>query len=149
MKILKSKNSDNTTMETTRKFLGTWILNPEASKYEAGTPPRKGSYTITKQAEKLLFRMIWTDTAGQEFDREYSERPDGKEHPYENKQMADAIRLTPISETILESEAIKDGRITMKARRELLDDSTMQVTLEGMLPDGQSYLNISRYRKQE
>jgi hypothetical protein len=134
-------------MERVQKFLGTWILQPEECRYESGEPPISGMYSISLQDETLWFQMVWTTIEGKEFKVEYCEIPDGEEHPYENKQLVDSIRLTPKSATVLESEGFKDDLLSMRATRELIEEDLMKVTFEGMLPEGQSYYNISVYKR--
>jgi len=128
-------------------FLGKWMLNPDRSNYELGEPPQSGTYEILEKDQILTFKMAWKDSAGDHHEMEYSEICDGKFHEYPVKEIADELCLRLKSESLLESIAKKGGKIVLSAKRELITDTEMKVTMSGRMPEGKSYDNVSWYSK--
>lgn len=112
-----------------------------------GEPPQSGTYEILQDGERLTFKMAWVDGQGGAHAMEYLEVCDGTFHDYPVKAIADEICLSLKSEVLLESVARKDGKVVLSAKRELLSDSDLKVTMSGRKPDGQSYNNVSWYAK--
>ena len=134
-------------MNNVESFIGKWTLNPEKSQYDLGTPPKSGTYEIIEQDGLLTFKMSWVDASDEKRFMEYTERCDGQFHKYPVKEIADEMRLTLTSPTILESESRKNGKLVMGAKRELLSKDTLQVTMSGLLPDGSVFQNQATYTK--
>ena len=129
-------------------FLGTWQLQPQQSAYEFGPSPAEGLYRISTDGQQYLFELEWKTAEGQQFETSFSGVPDGRQYPYENPQIADALSLTRVDEQTLDSASYKGGKRIAHARRELLDNSrTMRVTQSGQTPDGVTYSNVSYYNK--
>lgn len=129
-------------------FLGTWRLQPELSEYELGPPPQEGLYRITREGESYIFDITWKTADGQQLETSFSGIPDGKQVPYENPQLADALSFTRVDDLTLDSESFKGGQGIAHARRELIKDGrVMRVTQSGWLPDGAAFSNISYYQK--
>jgi hypothetical protein len=72
--------------------------------------------------QKVL-NMNWLGSQGEKQAMEYSEVCAGKFHDYLVKEIADEIRLILKNDTLLESEAKKDGNIILPARKELISSN--------------------------
>jgi hypothetical protein len=129
-------------------FPGIWQLKPELSAYEFGTPPAEGLYTIRAAGDVYLFEIVWKTAEGQSFKAAFSGIPDGKQYPYEDQQVADALSMTRVDELTLDSETFKGGKRIAHALRELIEDGrVMRVTQSGRTPDGETYSNVSYYTR--
>lgn len=129
------------------KFLGKWELIPGQAKYELGSPPSSGTYEIIADGDTLIFKMVWTDGEGKAHDMAYSEVCDGKFYDYPHTEIAYEICLGLKSDKLLESSAKKNGEIVLSAKRELISDSDLKVTMSGSLPNGAIYSNKAMYKK--
>ncbi len=134
-------------MASIDKFLGKWELVAGRSEYELGSPPSSGTYEIIMDGDKLIFRMEWSDSEGKDHEMEYSEVCDGEFHEYPNTEIADEICLSLKHDDLLESSAKKNGEIVLSAKRELISDSDLKVTMSGPLPNGTVYNNVAMYKK--
>jgi len=129
-------------------FLGAWELLPESSEYELGDPPAQGLYTISSDGDRYHFEIAWKTADGQRFESEFSGIPDGRPYAYEDSRVADALSLTRVDESSLDSESFRAGVRLAHARRALMEDGRMmRVTQSGQAPGGETFQNISYYRK--
>lgn len=130
-------------------FLGTWKLDPSQSQYEFGPPPKTGTYTLSRQGERLRFDVAWTDHNDQPFQVSFDMIPDGQQHPYDNPAVADFVSLTRVDERTLDSATFKGGQQIAYASRALsADGRTMTVSQSGSTPQGQTFTNVSVYHRQ-
>ena len=137
------------TISPTDPFLGTWLLEPAQSQYAFGPPPKTGTYTLSAQGEYIHFDIAWTDQNDQPFQHSFDMIPDGQQHPYENPAVADFGSLTRVNERTLDSATFKGGQQIAYASRVLSDDGlTMTVSQSGNTPQGEPFVNVSRYTKQ-
>lgn len=127
-------------------FLGKWQMLPEESDYAAGVPPKSGTYEILRNGDKLTFIMNWVSDTGKSQHMAYSEICDGQFHPYTDAPIADEICLTLQSDTILHSVARLNGKVALKAIRQLKANQLI-VTMSANLPDGTPFENHSVYKK--
>jgi hypothetical protein len=131
-------------------FLGTWVLDPTESRYEFGTPPQQGQYTLAYAKGTLEVTMDWTDAAGKDFHMVYSAVPDGLDHPYSDSPTVDTICTTLVDARTLDTISKKDGAVLAHGRRILSEDgSRMTVVQSGNKPDGERYENFAVYIKSE
>ncbi|PCJ27099.1 MAG: hypothetical protein COA96_04070 [SAR86 cluster bacterium] len=121
-------------MHNIENFLGKWKLSPEEALYEFGTPPSSGTYEIIKNGETLIFNMEWMDSKGESHNMSYSEICDGNFHELKDVPVADELRLTLKSNTLLESDARKNGVTVMSAQRELVTVNILCLVLVRMKP---------------
>ncbi|HKJ28051.1 MAG TPA: hypothetical protein VJ965_10460 [Anaerolineales bacterium] len=126
-------------------FLGKWMFIPERAAYEFGPPPKSGTYEILQDGQTLMFNIAWVDDKGEAQAVSYAEVCDGEFHDYPVKQAADEICLSLKHAALLESEARKGGRVVLSAKRELVSEDEMKVTMSGDRPDGSPYRNVSWY----
>jgi hypothetical protein len=129
-------------------FLGDWELEPESCVYEQSAPPRTGSYSISEGRDGLTFDMAWTDAEGENHEYGFAAMPDGKPHAFPGGDLADALSVTALSQTELNSAAFYKGRELMTATRTLVDEGAfMEVRQSVLLPDGTRPVNFARYRR--
>jgi len=130
-------------------FLGTWIMQPDLNDYQFGNPPQKGSYIIETDGEGYLVTMNWTTADGKDMTMDYHAIPDGKEYPTDPATGVDSMSMTRMSNTVLDSVAMKNGVMVAYGSRILSDDgNTMTVKQSGKTPDGQEFINTSVYVRQ-
>lgn len=130
-----------------QRFLGTWRLDPGASRYELGPPPLDGAYTLGYDGAHLHFDIAWTGADGKTQRQEIDAIPDGQEHAYPGPAI-DSVCYTLVDEVTLDSTASKNGRVMAHARRVLLGDgATMEIVQSGQRPDGGAFANRSLYRR--
>jgi hypothetical protein len=129
-------------------FLGLWQLIPEKSVYEHGEPPIGGNYTIEIQGDGYLIHMQWETFYGAWSEMSYTAVPDGQDHHYDDPVVADSISMTRIDEHTLDSDAKKGDSVVAHARRTLSDDlREMTVVQSGISPEGDTFRNLSVYRR--
>lgn len=129
-------------------FLGTWELEPAQAQYEAGQPPKSGTYAIAFDGERLHFTVDWVTADDKPMHTAFSAIADGQEHPFENPAQADSTCYTLTDAHMLENTASKGGQVIATARRTLSEDGqTMTVTQSGKLPDGKPFSNVAVYVK--
>jgi len=127
-------------------FVGAWQLQPELSDYESGAPPAEGLYTIRARDDSYLFDIGWKTADNHSFSADFSGIPDGKQYPYEDLQVAEAVSFTRVDYLTLDSETFKGGNRIAHARRELLKGGrVMRITQSGRTPDGMDFSNVSYY----
>ena len=131
-------------------FLGTWILDTEASSFEQGEPPRSATLKIEDEFGLVKFTMNQVTAEGEVVNDEFSAVPDGPETKLGKSGLVDAMRLVFKDDRNLVSEARRGGLTIMKAERELSKDGqTLTVTQTVHLIDVASFTNVSVYRRSQ
>lgn len=129
-------------------FLGSWILDAEASDFEQGDPPKSATLKIEDNFGMARFSMNQVAADGEVTNDMFEAMPDGPETKLGKSGLVDAMRLVFDGDRNLVSEARRGGLTIMKAERELSDDgNTLTVTQTVHLVDVASFTNISVYRK--
>ncbi|PTW63296.1 hypothetical protein C8N35_1011347 [Breoghania corrubedonensis] len=129
-------------------FLGTWILDVEASDFEQSAPPQAGSCRIDTEGQRLVFHMLALDAKGETTEAELKGVPDGKPVKLEESGLVDAMVLYFRPDGALVSEARRGGAALMTAARKISDDGrTMTITQTVHLPDDTSPIDTAVYRR--
>ncbi|MCX2725151.1 hypothetical protein [Roseibium salinum] len=129
-------------------FLGTWILDPDASEFEQGDPPKSATLKIEDNFGVAVFTMNQVSAEGEVTNDSFEAVPDGPEVKLGKSGLVDAMRLVFKDERTLVSEARRGGLTLMKAERELsADGRTLTVTQTVHLVDVASFTNISVYHR--
>ncbi|WP_428643487.1 hypothetical protein [Roseibium sp.] len=129
-------------------FLGTWILDTDASDFEQGEPPKSATLKIEDNFGMAVFTMNQVAADGEVTNDTFEAMPDGPEVKLGKSGLVDAMRLVFQGDRNLVSEARRGGLTIMKADRELSEDSrTLTVTQTVHLVDVSSFTNISVYRR--
>ena len=100
-------------------FIGRWVLLPENSVYEHGTAPISGGYEIDRRGSGLYMKMYWTNPDGVENEFGFEGVPDGKQRPFEVKDLVDQIKLECPNPRELTSRGYYQGELCMVAQRQL------------------------------
>jgi hypothetical protein len=130
-------------------FVGTWDLDPSTLDYQHGRPGRRAVYVIAARPDGgLTFDLDADDPDGNPMRIGYGGSLDGADQPLADKPAVDALTLTRLGPTLVESAAKKDGRIVDRWTRELqADGATMVIIQHGVRPDGSAFRNRSVYRR--
>ncbi|OJJ09906.1 hypothetical protein [Roseibium sp.] len=129
-------------------FLGTWILDSEASEFEQGDPPKSATLKIEDNFGMAVFTMNQVSADGDVTNDSFEAVPDGPEVKLGKSGLVDAMRLVFANDRNLVSEARRGGLTIMKAERELSEDGrTLTVTQTVHLVDVASFTNVSIYRR--
>lgn len=130
-------------------FLGTWVLQPAQSQYAFGQPPKTGTYQVSALGHQYRMDIHWTDASDNPFETAYQSTPDGVVYPFEGSPAVDAVCTTRVDERTLDSVSYKGDVEVAHARRVLSEDGqSMTVTQSGITPQGNTFHNISVYKKQ-
>lgn len=114
----------------TDPFIGKWEMDAELNVYESGRPPVSGLYIIEATAQGYHIAMHWRTVDGDDRSAEYGAIPDG------------------VDDRTLDSDAKAGGKVVSYARRVLSEDGqTMTITQSGTTAEGQSFNNVSIYRR--
>lgn len=129
-------------------FLGSWILDTDASDYEQGDPAQSGSYRIEADDLGLTFHMRWIDSDDEEQAVSFTGQPGTKEIALGKSGLADALVLYLEKEGGLISEARRQGTVIMRAVRRLSDNgATLTIEQTVHLPDDTTLTNTMVYRR--
>lgn len=110
-------------------FAGTWKLNLEKSKYNAGTPPKSEvrNYEALDNGERLTVNSVAAD--GSRVEWGYTVQFDGQYYPITGSGPADAIAVKLVSARRVEASLRKNGKVIETANRVVSDDGkTMTAT---------------------
>jgi hypothetical protein len=130
-------------------FLASWQLFPEKCIYEQGIAPKSGNYKIESvhNHRKLLIGSNWVTVDNQAFYTQYELMPDGEEHPFDNKELADAYKSSFPNSSTLHIQFFKDDRLHLDIKKEILSNGYMKITQTGTTPEGAAFTNAEVYHK--
>lgn len=129
-------------------FLGTWILDTEASEYQQGEAPKSATLKIEDNFGMAVFTMNQVSADGQVTNDSFSAVPDGPETKLGKSGLVDAMSLRFVGDRNLVSEARKGQLTLMKADRELSEDGrTLTISQTVHLVDVDSFTNTTVYRR--
>ena len=136
-------------------YLGTWVLVPELSLYEAGRPPASGCYTIAETAPGVLaLHVRWQlEPGGPTHETGFGGRADGSSSALPastggSGDGPDALTLTRVDARTLDSAALAQGRVLASARRVASrDGALLAVVQEQVDAAGRRTRNFQVYRR--
>lgn len=129
-------------------FLGSWILDTDASDFEQGEPAQSGTYEIEAGDEGLTFHMRWFDADGVENAVSFTGRPNARDIPLGKSGLADALALFLTRDGALVSEARRQDTVIMRASRRLSDaNATLTIEQTVYLSSDEDYTNTMVYRR--
>lgn len=102
-------------------FLGRWVLDPASCRYTYGEPPLAASLDFSRDGERLVVDIAWTDAQGQRHALTYAAVPDGRPTPT-FAPGADTFGLELVDDRRLDSWASREGEIVARATRQLSPD---------------------------
>ena len=142
------------------RFLGTWTLLTELSLYETGTPPASGTYTISEPtAGVLTLHVAWRmEPEGDLRVTSFGGPCDGTPQPLpmppgvttRSAGIPDALTLTRVDASTLDSAALVEGRVVAYARRVVSRDGTLlAVAQDAIGGEGNRARNFHVYRRSD
>jgi len=131
-------------------FIASWQLFPEKGTYELGNRPKSGIYKIetTPNKKELTVSLNWVTLENQAFTSSYTLNVDGEEIPFEDKEIADAIKANFKDALNFEVHFIKKGSPAIIVLNELMPNGYLKITQKGVTPNGLAYTNTEIYHKQ-
>jgi hypothetical protein len=131
-------------------FLASWQLFPEKGTYEFGDRPKSGIYRMESvENERILsVNMNWVTLENQAFASSYQVVPDGHIHPFENPEIADAVKANFIDGLTFETEFLRESSPVLQIKNELMPNGYMKITQKGFTPQQRAYTNVEFYHKQ-
>lgn len=129
-------------------YLGTWILVPELSLYEEGTPPASGIYRISQHEDVVRVSVDWEALDGSKHHIEF-QAPDIGVKQSSSAPGTSHFSITRVSPLILDSRAYVEDVEVAYARRHASHDGLLLTTVQvGRRPNGTSFRNFQVYRRQ-
>lgn len=131
-------------------FLAAWQLFPEKGTYEFGNRPKSGTCKIesTNNKKEISISTNWVTLENQAFNAAYTLVADGDEHPFDDKELADAVTATFTDALNFDVVFKKHNIILLTIRHELMPNGFLKITQQGHKPGGDAYTNVEVYHKQ-
>ncbi|MBN9300060.1 MAG: DUF2452 domain-containing protein [Filimonas sp.] len=131
-------------------FLASWQLFPERCVFEFGAHPKSGNYKIESIINKddLQISINWVTLDNEAFYSQYTIRPDGELHPFENQGLADSAQATIVNSSNITIYFIKQEEEMLSIVMEIMPNGYLKITQKGTKPDSTPYTNIEIYHKQ-
>jgi len=130
-------------------FLASWQLFPEKCTYEFGTVPKSGNYKIEsiKNGHELSVSSNWVSLTNDAFYAQYTFKPDGTIHPFDNQELADSIKANIVNATTIQTIFYKEEEVILDVTNEILPNGYMRITQKG-LNEQTPFTNVEVYHKQ-
>jgi hypothetical protein len=96
----------------------------------------------------LSVNMNWVTLEHQAFNSSYTVVPDGREHSFENMEIAETIRANFIDGLTFETIFLKKNSPVLHIRNELMPNGYMKIIQKGFTPAQREYTNVEFYHKQ-
>ncbi len=131
-------------------FLASWQLFPERCDFQFGIAPKSGIYKLDTDNKQhaLIVTMNWVTLDNSAFFSEYRFVPDGEWHPFDNQDVADAIRGSFRNASCLEIEFEKGDSKVLTVVKEIMPNGYLRITQSGTDPEGNAFRNVEVYHKQ-
>ena len=129
-------------------FVGTWILNLGASKFQPGPPPL--SQTRTWDADGNV-SVTGVARNGKSVAYSYTIMTDGKEHPSGGTvpNGSDMLSAKKVSSNFISATFTKAGKVVESTTYKVSKDGKMlAIVAKGVLPDGKILNNETYWQKQ-
>lgn len=129
-----------------RPFLGTWLLDPQYTRYEFGEAPLSAQYQIEQIGEQVKIVISWVTPDKKLLEYKTWLSPDGQEHKTDDQQSV----VATLKENVLETLAkFQKQTVGQTFRQVSPDGKAMQIMQLGATPEGKPYRNVSVYMKVE
>jgi hypothetical protein len=126
-----------------KRFLGTWTLDPKASKFQFDNPPKQATLSLSAEKGGVFMRTEWLDPEGKKGELEHSLR-------FDKPVLVNGVEVTLLApdENTLETVMTREGVELARTRRTLLKDGkTLEAVQTGTLDGAQTFTNVSRFRR--
>ena len=130
------------------RFVGTWKLNIEKSKYEPGPPPKEQMRVWDSSG---IISVKGIDANGKSREYGYPVTLDGKESPTTGAvpSGADTVVSKQINRSTIDANFTKGGKHIESARYIISKDGkTLTLKAQGSLPNGKTFNVVSIWDKQ-
>lgn len=131
-------------------FLAAWQLFPEKCDYKFGIAPKSGHYKIetTTNAQTLNIGINWVSIENEAFYSQYQIIPDGVEHPFDNKELADTATAEIKNSSLMVFTFYKANEIILTIQKEILSNGYLKLLIMGIDENQYPYTNTEIYHKQ-
>ncbi len=131
-------------------FLASWQLFPEKCSFESGLTPKSGNYKIEsiRNGQALSISINWVGIDNEAYHTQYELVPDGEAYPFDNKELADAIKAVISDSSTLQTQFIKQEIIILDILHEIQPNGYLKITQKGFTKEGKPFQNIEIYHKQ-
>lgn len=126
-----------------KRFIGKWVLDVGASKFEVDKPPSQATLSVEAEKGGLFMRTEWRDPENKRGELEHS-------LTFDKPVLVNGVELTlhVADERTLQTIAAKDGVEVARTTRTLSEDGkTLELVQVGTLPDKRQYTNVSTFRR--
>ena len=131
------------------RFIGTWRLNLEKSKYDPGPPPRSGMVDVQGEGQNRKATSAGIDAAGNAFNQVYTFIFDSQPHPLIGHPRGDAAVYTPVDANTVKWTVTKGGEVVLSGTDTISPDGkTVTITTTGLAASGRPVNNIAVFDKQ-
>jgi hypothetical protein len=131
-------------------FLAAWQLFPEKGTYEFGDRPKSGIYKIELggTGKEVAISMNWVSLEDQAFSSSYSVVMDGETHIFENKEVADSVKINLIDSAHFETQFFKENKLTLLVTHDITPKGYLKVTQKRFSENEKEIVNTEIYHKQ-
>jgi hypothetical protein len=131
------------------KWLGTWKLNVEKSKFSPGPGPKSLTLKFEASPEGTKHTSDGVNAEGKPIRGLYTSKWDGKEVPYEGNPNADTASPKKVDDNTYTNTWKKAGNVTITAKVVVsADGKTLTVTQTGKNAKGEAVNTTAVYEKQ-
>lgn len=126
-----------------KRFLGTWTLDPKASKFEFDNPPRQATLSLAAEKGGVFMRTEWLDPEGKKGELEHS-------LSFDKPVLVNGVEVTLLApdERTLETVMAKDGVELARTRRTLSKDGkSLEAVQTGSAGGAKTFTNVSTFRR--
>lgn len=99
------------TADASSPFVGTWKLDPAASKFTSGPAMTSETRVYEVKGDKLMLKSTVVDGSGKEMKFSYSAAYDGKYYPFVGNPVADTIALKRVDARTSEATVKKGDKV--------------------------------------
>jgi len=129
--------------------VGTWTLNVEKSKFEAGSGLKSETRTYEETPDGLRMTSNLQTANGESHTETTTYKTDGKSYPVSNNPNIDTIKVARVSNREVRSTQLRAGKVVGHLTRVVSKDGkTMTITIEVTTPSGQSEHEVRVYDRQ-
>ena len=136
------------TGESIVPFLGTWVLDLDESEFDQSDLPRAATCRIEEEFGLVTIRHQVVTSDGETVEGEITGVPGGPGERLSESGLADRLTLTLEDERTLTSQATRNGRVLMTAKRMLSQDgTTLEIEQTVVVPGEGEIVNTGFYRR--
>jgi hypothetical protein len=130
-------------------FVGTWVMDPQRSRYESGDVPRHMVIVMSATGRGIHYRSDTTLSDGNRVSSEYAAEYDGGlAMVVGNAGVMAPVVLKLIDERTIECSYMKGNRVVATSRRIISENgSTMTISTVSQTKDGTTGTNVAVFAR--